>query len=90
MKEISMFKKIALVTLVTISFAQASVEAQQRGYVHPSTSEIEQKRACFQDLEIQGCGNHEADHAQFRSCLSNVVESLDPLCKKMMLELYGE
>lgn len=62
---------------------------EEKKYVHPSETEIEQNRSCFQDLEVQGCGKWEDDPVQFRSCMSNAQESLDDHCKKLMLKLYG-
>jgi len=56
----------------------------------PSEAEIAKSRACFHDLEVQGCRSQEEDPEQFRACLANVHESLDDHCKKMMLDLYGE
>lgn len=58
-------------------------------YKRPTAAEISQYRACFEDLEVQGCGKLEEDHVQFRSCMSNVQDSLDDHCKKMMKRLYG-
>jgi hypothetical protein len=55
----------------------------------PTESEIQKNRACFQDLEIQGCRTQEEDPEQFQACLSNAQDSLDDYCKKMMLKLYG-
>lgn len=59
-------------------------------YVPPSDTEVAKNRACFQDLEIQGCGKQEDDPDQFRSCMSNVQDSLDAHCKRLMSNLYGE
>ncbi len=56
----------------------------------PSEAEIAKSRACFQDLEVQGCRSQDEDPEQFRACLANVHESLDDHCKKMLLDLYGE
>jgi hypothetical protein len=58
-------------------------------YVAPSEAEISKNRACFQDLEVQGCGKQEDDPEQFRACMSNVHESLDDNCKRLMSNLYG-
>ena len=55
-----------------------------------SDSEIAQNRACFQDLEVQGCRSQDEDPEQFRACLANSHQSLDEHCKKMMLDLYGD
>ncbi len=59
-------------------------------YVPPSDAEVSKNRACFQDLEVQGCGNQEEDPEQFRSCMSNVHENLNEHCKRLMSNLYGE
>lgn len=63
---------------------------QYQKAVQPSDVEIQQNRACFHDLEVQGCRTQDEDPEQFRSCLSNAVDSLDDHCKEMMLKLYGE
>ena len=59
-------------------------------YVAPTEDEIAKNRACFQDLEVQGCGKQEEDPEQFRSCMSNVHSNLDEHCKRLMSKLYGE
>ena len=59
-------------------------------YVPPSDAEVSKNRACFQDLEVQGCGKQEEDPEQFRSCMSNVHENLNEHCKRLMSNLYGE
>jgi hypothetical protein len=79
-----MFKSLILATLLTVSVAHAAE------YQHPSDSEIQQKRACFEDLEVQGCVKQEDDPAEFRACLSNVLDRLDESCQKVMLELYSD
>lgn len=56
----------------------------------PSDVEIQKNRACFQDLEVQGCRSQEEDPEQFRACLANVHQSMDDHCQKMLLDLYGE
>ena len=56
----------------------------------PTEAEIQKNRQCFQDLEIQGCRTQEEDQEQFRSCLSNSLDSLEDQCRKMMLDLYGD
>ena len=56
----------------------------------PSEAEVAKNRACFQDLEVQGCRSQDEDPEQFRACLANVHQSLDDHCKKMLLDLYGE
>ena len=66
-----------------------ALEEKSTGYTHPSNGEIAKNRACFADLEIQGCGKLEEDQEQFRSCMSNALVTLDDYCKKLMLELYG-
>lgn len=58
-------------------------------YAQPTEAEIAKNRACFQELERQGCRTIEEDPEQFRSCLSNSHIALDDYCKKMMLDLYG-
>lgn len=66
-----------------------AVETYQKA-PQPSDAEIQKNRACFQDLEVQGCRSQDEDPEQFRSCLANVHQSLDDHCKKMLLDLYGE
>lgn len=58
-------------------------------YKSPTDAEIAKNRACFQDLEVQGCGKLDEDSVHFRSCLSNVQDSLDQHCSTMMKRLYG-
>lgn len=79
-----MFKLITLAALISVSSAFA------KEYQHPTDSEIQQKRACFQDVEVQGCTKQEEDPVQFQECLSNIVDKLDDSCKDLMLDLYGD
>lgn len=55
-----------------------------------SQEEINKNRACFKELEVQGCGDPGVDHQQFRSCLNNTFSTLSKDCKKMMSNLYGK
>jgi hypothetical protein len=66
-----------------------NVYAQDKA-ARPSEAEVAKNRACFQELEVQGCRSQEEDPEQFRSCLANVHESLDEHCQDMLLDLYGE
>lgn len=84
-----MFKLFSLIVLFSTLSAFATIE-ETGTYKHPTDAEIQQKRACFQDLEVQGCGTQDADSVQFQSCLSNVLDKLDENCKEMMLDLYGD
>jgi hypothetical protein len=80
---------LAIFGLIFMLNAKATVEEQPKKYSHPSEMEIEKNRACFQDLEVQGCGKFEDDHEQFRSCMSNAHQNLDDHCKELMSNLYG-
>jgi hypothetical protein len=66
-----------------------NVSAADKKNSQPTEAEIQQNRACFQDLEVQGCRTQEDDPEQFRECLSNAHESMDDHCKKLMLKLHG-
>ena len=80
---------------LTLSFsmmmlnAHASIEASSTPSSQPSKDEISKNRACFEELSVQGCGDPGDDTEQFRSCMSNVHETLDPHCKQLMQSLYG-
>lgn len=67
----------------------AALAGSEQKHSQPSEEKIQSNRACFNELEVQGCGSPNDDQTQFRSCLSNVLDSLDTDCKGMMLSLYG-
>lgn len=84
-----MKKLLVMFGMVLMVNANAQT-TQVKKYVHPTESEITTNRACFQDLEVQGCRPQEEDPEQFRECLANAVDSLEESCKSMVLKLYGE
>lgn len=79
---------LAILGLVFVMNSNASTTGNK--YVHPSDSEISQNRSCFESLEVQGCRTEEEDREQYRSCMSDALDSLDDHCKKMFLKLYGD
>ena len=82
-------KKILFITsMLFIVNAQASIE-HDSNYVAPNDQEIAKNRACFEEVEQNGCGKSDDDYKQFRSCLHNVYGSLTDDCRQMMSKLYG-
>jgi hypothetical protein len=77
-------KKLTFVLIATFSLASHAGQ-----YSPVNEAEISKNRACFQDLEVYGCGKLEEDKYQFRTCLSEVQDSLSQYCKNMMQRLYG-
>ncbi len=59
-------------------------------YQHPSAGEIAANQACFSHLEDKGCGKPDEDYDQFRSCVSQIQETLDQNCRKILINLYGD
>lgn len=55
----------------------------------PSPAEIAKNRACFEELEKNGCGDPGEDPKQFRICLHDSFANLSKDCQKMMSGLYG-
>ena len=53
-----------------------------------SSEEISANRACFQELEAQGCRTPDEDPKHFRACLKNSLPALTSNCKKMVSDLY--
>jgi hypothetical protein len=84
-----MKRSFAILSFLVICSANAGIDTTKK-YQHPGENEIQQSRACFQDLETLGCGKQEEDHERFRSCVADVQDKLDEPCKKIMLDLYGE
>lgn len=81
-------KNILLVLpMLLVMNANASETAK---YQHPSAAEIASSRACFAELESRGCGKSEEDHEHFRSCVSQIQDTLDDSCKKLVTNLYGD
>lgn len=79
---------IALGLVFTLN-THAAVEPESKKAVQPTAAEIAKNRACFQELEKQGCGSLEEDQERFRSCMSYVHTTMDDHCKNMMQSLYG-
>lgn len=82
-------KFIFALSLVVMMNANATVESTGTKSIQPSETEIQKNRACFQYLEVLGCGDAGEDPDHFRSCLGNVHPTLDDHCQRLMLELYG-
>lgn len=81
-------------TIMTLSLfisvtAFADIEYSVNEPMKATSQEISRNRACFKELEVQGCGDPAEEPQHFRSCLSNVHSSLTSDCQKMMSELYG-
>jgi hypothetical protein len=68
--------------------AYATIEADDNKIFDVSQEEIMKNRACFKDLETNGCGDPGEDPKQFRACMSNVYPKLDVDCQKLMNKLY--
>ena len=82
-------KNIILMTGLLLSFqAFADIEYVEDNQAKPTQVEISKNRACFQELERQGCGDPGDDPQQFRSCMSNVYSTLTTDCKALMTKLY--
>lgn len=79
---------------MTIVFAMllmmSAHAADQKKYQHPSADEISANRACFSSLESRGCGSADKDHELFRSCVTQIQDTLDENCRKTLVNLYGE
>ena len=83
-------KKIILATGMLLSLtAFADIEYSSMEPAKATSQEISKSRACFNELEEQGCGDPGDDLQQFRSCMNNVYSTLTADCKKLMSELYG-
>lgn len=69
--------------------AFADIEFSPGEQVRATPQEIAKSRSCFEELNVQGCGDPGEDIHHFRSCLKNVHSTLTADCKKMMTDLYG-
>lgn len=76
---------LGLVFVMNINAAEQTVKKD----VQPTAAEIAKNRACFQELEKQGCGTLEEDQEKFRSCMSYVHTTMEDHCQKLMKGLYG-
>lgn len=76
-------------SLLFVMNAKADIDANDKQPAEATAQEIQKSRACFQEVEAQGCGRPSDDHRNFRSCAKNVKPRLNADCKKMMSKLYG-
>lgn len=74
--------------MVTVVNAQASIEFEGNT-AEPTPQELSNNRACFEELEKNGCGDPGEDVKQFRSCMHNVYSTLGKSCQKLMTDLYS-
>ena len=74
--------------LCFVLHAQASIDASDRD--RASESEVSNSRACFQELEQEGCGDPGVDPQHFRSCMSAAYVRLSKDCQELMTTLYGK
>ncbi|MGE3611065.1 MAG: hypothetical protein AB7I27_15850 [Bacteriovoracaceae bacterium] len=84
-----MKKMIILSWLISSFTVNASIDASSLKSTEPTPQEIKSSRACFLEVEKQGCRHPSEDHEHFRSCMSDVFSRLSPSCQKMFSELYG-
>lgn len=68
--------------------AYATIEAGDEKVFNVTAEEVMKNRACFKDLEANGCGDPGEDPKQFRSCMRNVYPKLEEDCQKLMTKLY--
>ena len=80
---------LGLMITFTLS-AMADIDEKSAINVEPKPERIEAARACFSELEKLGCGHPKQDMERFRSCMSQVHETLDSGCQKIMQRLYGK
>lgn len=85
-----MRKTLLALSLIFAINAQANIEYSTAEVSKATPQEIAQNRACFEELQVQGCGDPGEDIQQFKSCLKNVHSTLSGSCQKMMTELYGK
>jgi hypothetical protein len=78
---------VILMGLLVAYNSFASIEHEGNS-TKPTQTEINRNRACFEELKVQGCGDPGEDAEQFRSCMNNVYENLNPDCKTLMSKLY--
>jgi hypothetical protein len=85
-----MFMKNALITLGLLMSLNsfANIEHVDDELTRPAQVEIESNRACFRELETQGCGDPGDDVSHFRSCMNNVFVDLSKNCQRLMKDLY--
>lgn len=83
-------KKIILILgLFTTLAAFANIDASTDKGVSPTSAEVSQYRACFQELEQLGCGHPSEDQEHFVNCMHDSLSSLTKRCQEMMTTLYG-
>ena len=76
--------------LLFVINAHADIEYTPEEQSNVSQAEVTKNRACFQELNVQGCGDPGEDPIHFRSCMKNVKDTLSASCRSKMTELYGK
>lgn len=56
----------------------------------PTVAEVQNYRACFEEVERAGCKLPKEDQKEFRTCMSQNFTSLSSNCQKMLSKLYGK
>lgn len=79
---------LAFGLLITMS-SYADIEYSPSEPPKATAQEVARNRACFEELNVQGCGDPAEDIQQFKSCLKDIKVRLSSDCKKMMNDLYG-
>lgn len=84
-----MKKFLILIFAFSLTQANATIEHDPSSLTEPSAQEISKNRACFEELEMKGCGDPGEEVMHFRSCLKDVLPSLTTDCRELMNYLYS-
>lgn len=70
--------------------ASANMNFEEGMDKSPDPSRLSRARACFQELEVHGCGHPREDIRHFKSCLAETKDSLSSSCRGFIQGLYGK
>lgn len=84
-----MKKYIVMTGLLLSMSAMATLEHTPGVDASPSEEKLSTSRACFQELEVLGCGDPAEDMVHFRQCLDDTHTRLSKDCSSLMQRLFG-
>lgn len=83
-------KKVIAITLFFSFAANADLTYQRGQEGHPTKTELDLSRKCFDEMTFIGCGHPREDQEFFQNCHRDHKEDLSITCRTFFEELYGK
>jgi len=82
-------KKLILFVLMSLSLNLLANQEHEAGMeADPGQSRLAETRACFEQLDVAGCGNPTMDRSHFSECAIDRKSDLPMNCQKLVSKLY--